>query len=116
MIFNLRSTLNTPLYFEDDVIYGIDLVNFNSFQIVFIQFRINGSNNTVLWWNGDGLVHKIIIRTGSYEISSLINVLQKLSLMEDEDTVLSIEIILRTNRKFSFNTENSIGPVLGFDH
>lgn len=116
----LSFNFNPPIYLEDDVDYEIGLINFDSFYSI---PNIDEYNNTLLWYDGEGLEHKLVIPTGSYEITDLINIIQKQISIEDDDAILRIsfdmntaKIILRTNRKISFDVANSLGPVIGFNN
>ncbi|KAJ8937201.1 hypothetical protein NQ318_005967 [Aromia moschata] len=116
----LTYDFNPPIYLDDDVDYEIGLVNFDSFYSI---PNVDDKNNTFLWWDDTNIEHVVKIPTGSYEINNLLEVMQRE--IEKKDGAASINmdfdnstsrVRLRTNRKISFNVENSLSAILGFSN
>lgn len=114
----LSYDFNPPIYLEEGVDYEIGLVNFDSFYSI---PNVDDKSNTFLWWDESGLKHEVQIPTGAYEINSLLDAMKREILKEDEDAVITTEfdmntakVIIRTNRKLSFNVSNSLGTILGY--
>ncbi|KAJ8959450.1 hypothetical protein NQ318_022143 [Aromia moschata] len=116
----LTYDFNPPIYLDDDVDYEIGLVNFDSFYSI---PNVDDKNNTFLWWDDTNIEHVVKIPTGSYEINNLLEIMQRE--IEKKDGAASINmdfdnstsrVRLRTNRKISFNVENSLSAILGFSN
>ena len=115
----LNFDFNPPIYLEDDINYEIGLVNFDSFYSI---PNVDETNNTFIWWDEVNQKHTVKIPTGAYEINNLMEVMQRKIINEDDDAVITMsldintsKVILRTNRKISFDVENSLCVVLGFN-
>lgn len=112
----LSYNFNPPLYLDDDINYEIGLTNFETFNSI---PNIDNTNNTFKW--GEKYEHAVEIPVGSYNIDDIINYMTNAIIEEDDDAVIRItpdinrsKVIIRTNKKITFDVENSLGPVLGF--
>lgn len=115
----LSYDFNPPIYLEENEDYEIGLTNFDSFYSI---PNIDEKNNTFIWWDGDNKEHVCKIETGSYEITSILEKLQREIFENDEEAVFTMnfdsntaKVIVRTNRKISFDVQNSLGAVIGFN-
>jgi hypothetical protein len=115
---DLNADYNPPIYLEEDTNYEIALVNFDSFYSI---PNIDSANNTLLWWDAYNQVQISEIPEGSYEIDNLGDAIQKSISRKDPSTIILIDldqvtsrVVIRSNRKISFEVKNSIGSVLGF--
>lgn len=113
----LSFDFNPNIFLDEDLNYEIGLTNFDSFYSI---PNVDETNNVFAWFEKNEFF-KVAIPIGSYELNTLIDVLQKEILKEDQTALISFSfdvntatVTLTTNRKISFNIENSIGSVLGF--
>lgn len=113
---NLSYNFNPPIYLEDDIDYEIGLTNFESFNNI---PTIDKTNNTFKW--GEKYEHTVEIPEGAYNIDDITTYMTNAIMEKDEDAFIRIstdtntsKVIIRTNRKITFDVDNSIGPTLGF--
>lgn len=113
----INYNFNPPIYLEENVDYEIGLVNFSSFNTI---PNVDKSNNMFLWYGSTA--HTFEIPVGAYELNDIIRVLK--DHMTSIDKAANIEIIpnlntahlsITSNRDISFNLENSVSKIFGFE-
>jgi hypothetical protein len=116
----LSADYNPPIYLEEDVDYEIALISFDSFYSI---PNISRNNNRFKWWGENGGENIAELPEGSYEITNIFNAIQDEISRTDNTASISFEldhissmVKITSNRNISFNIENSIGSVIGFNN
>jgi hypothetical protein len=114
----LSRDFNPPIYLEEDVDYEIALVDFDTYYSI---PNIDSRNNSLIWYDANNSAQEIHLPEGAYELNNIESALQREITKRDSNANIILEldspssqVIINSNRKLSFDVDNTLGSVLGF--